>query len=378
MRYALAAHSCDPSHDRMVFDTDSIPILIDSGASYCMTNDRRDFIDDPIPITTNIQGLGDSQATMRGTIRYSLSDDSGCVTSFIIKDCYLVPTLPIRIFSPQHWFDTHSDRGVRHYLKRVNGRTHAVLEWDGTVRHVSKNAANVFVMHSPPGFSTSNKVLTGLSALLPDVPSCFPAHVIPPDEDDDALSPSDSVTPEPSHVLRITNSSTLSSLDRPMWSNHPQSCEPEHEEDTQSPATFDLDNVIPIVENGEPAELDQVSSHNPTASLLHWHYRLGHLSFKVLQQMAQRGAIDKALATCAIPQCSACLYGKATKRAWRTKATPSHVSPVTISAPGDCISVDQLESSVPGLIAQLRSFLTRQCFTCTTVFDDHFSHLSYV
>ena len=92
----------------MVFNTNSIPILIDSGASYCMTNDRQDFLDDPIPITTNIQGLGDSQATMRGTIRYSLSDDSGCVTSFLIKDCYLVPMLPIRIFSLQHWFDEHS------------------------------------------------------------------------------------------------------------------------------------------------------------------------------------------------------------------------------------------------------------------------------
>ena len=64
MHYALAARSCAPSHDCMVFDTDSIPILIDSGASYCMTNDQRDFIDNPIPITTNIQGLGDSQATM--------------------------------------------------------------------------------------------------------------------------------------------------------------------------------------------------------------------------------------------------------------------------------------------------------------------------
>ena len=62
--HSLLTCSCTPSNDRMVFDTDSIPILIDSGASYCMTHDQRDFIHEPVPITTNIQGLGDSKATM--------------------------------------------------------------------------------------------------------------------------------------------------------------------------------------------------------------------------------------------------------------------------------------------------------------------------
>ena len=318
-----------------------------------MTNDRHDFINKPVPITTSIQGLGDTIATKRGTIRYSLSDDSGRITDFLIKDCYLIPMLPIRIFSLQHWFDEHPDQGIHHYLKHINGCTHAVLEWDRTTCHVSKTAANVFIMHSTPGYSTSNKVLMGLSTMLPNVPSCFPAHVIPPDDDIDDISQPAS----PSHMLCFTNGSDSSTLDHPMWSNHTPSCKHEHEEheheNTHPPVAFNLDDMLPVVENWEPAELNQVSSVNPIALLLHWHYCLGHISFKVLQQMAQQGIINKVLANCAVLKCSACLFGKAMKRAWRMKASPSHVSPVMITAPGDCVSVDQLKSSVPGLIVQL-------------------------
>ena len=42
------------------------------------------------------------------------------------------------------------------------------------------------------------------------------------------------------------------------------------------------------------------------------------------------------------------------------------------------MSVDQLKSSVPRLIAQLCGFLTRKCFTAAMIFIDHFSRLSYV
>ena len=250
----------------------------------------------------------------------------------------------------------------------LHGRVHAILEWDGTTCHVSKNAANVFVMHSPPSYSTSDKVLQGLSAMLPDVTSCFPAHVtccflahvIPPDDDaDDASHPAYPSTPLPSHVLCVTNGSDPSSLDCPMWSNHTPSCEHEHEhkehdhKDTHPQVPFDLEDMLPVVENGEPTELNQVSLVNPTASLLHWYYCLGHISFKVLQQMAKQGIINKALAHCAVLKSSACLFGKATKRAWRMKSSPSHVSPITITVPHDCVLVDQLESLVPGMIAQL-------------------------
>ena len=154
---------------------------------------------------------------------------------------------PFASSHPQHWFDEHPGWGIHHHLKCVHGCAHAVLEWDGTTCHVSKNAANVFVMHSPPSYSTSNKVLMGLSTMLPDVPSCFPTHVILPDEDIDDISqsasqPASPSTNLPSHMLWVTNGSDPSTLDCLMWSNHTPLCEHEHEEheheDTHPPSGF--------------------------------------------------------------------------------------------------------------------------------------------
>jgi hypothetical protein len=41
--------------------------------------------------------------------------------------------------------------------------------------------------------------------------------------------------------------------------------------------------------------------------------------------------------------------------------------------PGDCISVDQLESNTPGLVPQTRSTLTKTTYQAATLFCDHAS-----
>jgi hypothetical protein len=67
-----------------------------------------------------------------------------------------------------------------------------------------------------------------------------------------------------------------------------------------------------------------------------------------------------------------------TKRPRRTKASPSQVKTVVVTGPGDCVSVDQLESSTPVFVAQLKGILTKRRYTCATVFVDHYSRLGYV
>jgi hypothetical protein len=201
---------------------------------------------------------------------------------------------------------------------------------------------------------------------LPEELLCFLAPLIPPDDDDDgAQDERPRATPVTTGAAADKAPTGTATLDAT-------------EHDTSVPVEFDLDDLPPIDDDDMIAQVDRHSQDLP-ARLLHWHYRMGHLSFKKLQVMAEQGTIHKALATCRLPQCSACLYGKATKRAWRTRATPNRLAPATITGPGDCISVDQLESSTPGLIAQLRGFLTRQRYsTVSTIFVDHFSCLSYV
>jgi hypothetical protein len=48
------------------------------------------------------------------------------------------------------------------------------------------------------------------------------------------------------------------------------------------------------------------------------------------------------------------------------------------TSPGDCISIDQLESPTQGFIAQLKGRLTKKRYGAATIFVDHASCLSYV
>ena len=189
----------------MVFDTDSYPILVDSGASHCMTSCKDDFIDTPIATKCCIHGLGDTLALMMGTIQYSFQNNKGQVSYFLIKDCLYVPTLPIRILSPQHWAQNHPG----HHAESHTTATHVILAWDDSVHHIPLTSANVGELQSALGYSTSCHVLCGLSYMIPDAPCCFPAHIIPPNyNDDESAQPTQPVPdpmPPPSHILHLTN-----------------------------------------------------------------------------------------------------------------------------------------------------------------------------
>ena len=109
------------------------------------------------------------------------------------------------------------------------------------------------------------------------------------------------------------------------------------------------------------------------------HLRLGHLPFKRLQAMARAGLIPKQYANVKPPMCACCQFGKATKRPWRNKGSHGQAAKlVPITRPGDCVSVDQLESPTPGFIGQIKGKLTTQRYRAATVFVDHYSRLSFV
>ena len=49
-----------------------------------------------------------------------------------------------------------------------------------------------------------------------------------------------------------------------------------------------------------------------------------------------------------------------------------------MTAPGLCISVDQMESLVPGLVAHMKGLPTKCRYSAATVFVDHYSQMGYV
>ena len=82
-----------------------------------------------------------------------------------------------------------------------------------------------------------------------------------------------------------------------------------------NPLTF---NPSPPQEEGEDTQL---ATTDKQTELMHWHYRLGHLPFIKLKQLALNGEIPKKLAKVKLPKCAGCLFGAMTKIPWCRKET---------------------------------------------------------
>jgi hypothetical protein len=119
-----------------------------------------------------------------------------------------------------------------------------------------------------------------------------------------------------------------------------------------------------------------LAADNPQAELLRWHYRLRHISFTRLCILALLGTIPRKLIHAKTPKCAGCMYGAMTKQPWRTKAQQDNSKIKSVTRPGDCLSIDQLESPTPGFVAQLKGALTKKQYRAATVFVNHASQLS--
>ena len=118
------------------------------------------------------------------------------------------------------------------------------------------------------------------------------------------------------------------------------------------PLTFD---VAPLLDATD--RVDHIAA-NDQAELMRWHHRLGHLSFAKLKNLAENNDIPKKFASVKPPTCAGCLYGAMTKVPWRGKENAGQVFVAT--RPGQCISVDQMNSTQVGFIAQLKGSLTKK------------------
>ncbi len=112
---------------------------------------------------------------------------------------------------------------------------------------------------------------------------------------------------------------------------------------------------------------------------MHWHYRLGHLTFPKLKQLTLNGKIPKKLAKVLPPKCAGCLvFGAMTKLSWQGKEIKANHEAFVVSKPGECILVNQMTSTEVGFYAQLKGKLTKKCYKSATLFVNHFSHLQFI
>ena len=344
------------------FDSDSQALMLDDGASACITNDKRDFIEPPTRVNRKVRGIkGHAKATYRGTIKWHVEDDTGLVHVMIIKGAYLIPEAVTRILSPQHLAQQADD----HYPKEegtgaITTIKSITLFW--SQRRFTKTVpldptTNVGLTTTASGARSFRAFCATLNQQETKQTNIFTTHIIPDDEEDESFQPKDPV--EPPQATEDNSDELLKPSD------DAPSLTPQATVIDMGPMT----HVIP--DEPEPKTLD------PQDELLRWHYRLGHLPFDRVKQLAHAGQLPKRMLNCPAPFCAACQYGKMTKRPWRVKGDNKGTTK-TATRPGQIVSVDQLESTTPGFIAQLKGTLTQQRYKYATVFVDQFSKYTFV
>lgn len=377
---------------RLSFDSDSFTIYVDNCASRCMTNDSSHFISPLKPTDRSkrvkVKGISNFlNVEGEGTIRWRWEDDQGRVHQHIIRGALYVPNLPFCLLSPQHWAKqaddnyprrrgtycgTYDDACELHWDQRQYRRT---LQWDP--------ATNTASFRSASG-ATTYRVFTAAVeeelGLENDEHVCYQTnvHLVSDDEgnegdDEDSSAPTDEHSADP--PLPTDDLTTL-----PTERSPPMSSDGIDEEnlfdltDDHSKREFELRPPTNVIED----EDEVLAADNVQAELLRWHHRLGHLSFNKIRLLSSLGILPRRLTTVRPPKCPGCIYGAMTKRPWRTKAQSNKGTIYVATKPGNCVSVDQLESNTPGFIAQLKGSLTKQRYRAATIFVDHYSRLSYV
>jgi heterodisulfide reductase subunit B len=93
---------------------------------------------------------------------------------------------------------------------------------------------------------------------------------------------------------------------------------------------------------------------------MHWHYRLNHPTHIVMKKMAKQNMLPRRITKIPAsmdkqhikpPMYNDCCGVKATRRLWRSKSAKYNQRHLRKAIhPEEVISVDQLESSIPGFI----------------------------
>ena len=113
------------------FNSNSRTLMLDDGASTCITNDKGDFIKPPKKVNRKVRGIkGHAKATHRGTLKWHVEDDNGLVHVMVIKGAYLIPEAATQILSLQHLAQQADD----HYPKAegtgaLTTTKHIMLFW---------------------------------------------------------------------------------------------------------------------------------------------------------------------------------------------------------------------------------------------------------
>jgi hypothetical protein len=352
---------------KMEFDTDSYEILIDNCCSHSLTNDINDFIEPPIKSKVRIRGYnGQTTSTKVGTVKWKIQDDNGKIHNFILPDTYYSPTVETRLLSPQHWAQVKAKKRDAYCITYYDA---IIMRWNKDKYQITAplddiKHQNVGVMQSITGIKN---YLTACTAFEQEHETlAFPASIDMDKDEEPAIVTDDEASIQSQEWNQPSNEEEQEQ-DNDLTQMREKPIEVTFEEDTD-------------VREGYPVYASDKQDY------MHWHRKFNHPTVLIkmaLQDMLPRRfkKILKDMDRKKIkpPMCNDCYGAKATRKPWRVKGNKSNRSHAKKAVnPGNVVSVDQLESSIPGFIGQIASKLTRQRIIGSTVYIDHESDLSYV
>ena len=367
------------NHINARFDTDSYILGFDCHATTCMTSDESRMINTRVWKGGNLKGVGETRIEKIGTLVYELEDNSGKKTTHYVPDSLFVPNLSKDLLSPQHF--------AKHCTTTDTEATVLVTGAHGSNFHYGKDAElHLTIPHSTRTNVPELRISTGCKAF-----HSFALHIESKSNIQKyeaycspcAMPSTLNTNPHDSQVIPAVVSDDESDsepepTERTAVHNKPPSTEPS---DEYSIARTDenLHDFVEASTNIQPppqSDESEVFASSDKGELLRLHYKFGHMSFKRLKLLAAAGIIPKKLQNVPSPCCAACMFGKMARRPWRSKGQRSKIFQAT--APGQCVSVDQMQSTTPGFIAQLKGRITKRRYQYATVFVDHFSGYSFV
>ena len=295
VKLAVGFSVSDQFDNTEALDVDSKPFGIDPMASATISNNKNEFSDLRPLTTTFLAGVGGKVPVEGvGTLVWDIEDDQGMIHKIKINDAYYCSQAPLRLLCPQQWAAQREKQlGPDHNTSFTTNAHYSRLRWSEfmlTVPHDDKT--NLPLWRTAPGYCQV-VMNTTIEPPRPKEPALI-------SDDEDSLE-DDEQQPKPIKRVHF-----------PFHSNQEQ----------QSP--------LQTQETGETA------ISNDQIELLKLHNKFGHISFRLLKNMAQQKLIPHKLATVEPPKCSSCLYGKQTKRPWRTKAKPTPNGGHKATQPGQC------------------------------------------
>jgi hypothetical protein len=181
---AASLNQADRVKGFLRFDTNSVPIAINTGATRSLTDNRRDLLGPLQRSNTRINGIGGhQQGQWMGTVKWSIFDDDGLRHDLLIPNTVLVAkgALPFRLLLPQHFAQENIKSGVDKHARGTINSVDNWLSWGDLTYRVTAQLTQGNILPMINTVADYNKFSAFVSRVQPpDEPQhMFAPHLIP-------------------------------------------------------------------------------------------------------------------------------------------------------------------------------------------------------